>query len=185
MCCMWCMYVHVAARPRKKARAANHRREGRRGHYRERPEKTAERGRTQHGSTAQDARRSGDSTARRGTHMRLFRIPSAAPSRSARGTSSCTRSTRGVHAARRTGQRGTDGPPRRAPLLNQRAPRPGTVRPVFLRADRRFCARTAASAHRKGARTPRPPSERPDPFSDLRPPARQGAPREEGQTHTR
>ncbi|KWX11220.1 Serine/threonine protein kinase [Giardia duodenalis assemblage B] len=109
----------------------------------------------------------------------------AAPSRSARGTAGCTRSTRGAHRTRRTAERGTDGPQHRAPPLNQRAPRPGTVRPVFLRADTPSCARTAASAHRKGARTPRHLPERPDPFSDHRLPARQRAPREEEPMHTR
>ena len=70
---MWCIYVCVCAPAEKgegcgRAETAAETVAERQGE--------AERGRTQHGSTAQDARRSGDSTARRGTRTRLFRIPS-------------------------------------------------------------------------------------------------------------
>ena len=161
-----CVCVCACARPRKKARAAagqrplqGRRREaggGRGTHPARQPRHKV------HGA-AGTARRAGAHTC----------VSSGSPQpprrRSVCGAAGCTHSTRGVHAARRTAERGTDGPPRRAPLRNERAPRPGTVRPGFPHADTPSCARTAASAHRKGARPPRPP-----PSAQTRPPT--GAP---------
>lgn len=70
---MWCIYVCVCA-PAEKGEGCctgrDHAEAPQRGRRR------LQRGRTQHDSTAQGTRRSGDSTARRGTRTRLFRIPS-------------------------------------------------------------------------------------------------------------